>query len=1008
MFCLSRALRCSQLRTRALSRSLSSQSSPPHPEHSTRTTSFGFRTVPEESKETLVKEVFDSVASNYDLMNDATSFGVHRLWKDSYVSSLKPGRRGPMQCIDVAGGTGDIALRILDFARENYADRETTVAVVDINAQMLKEGYRRFKKTMYHNTPQISFHEANAQALPEEVFLDNTFDLYTIAFGIRNCTSIPDVLKEAYRVLKPGGTFACLEFSRVNNPLLSTLYDQYSFTMIPLLGTILAGDRNSYQYLVESIRKFPPQSEFAQMIQEAGFSTGEKVDGGAWEDLWGDLGATWAFLEEGVNHIMTRLDLGVSYSKYMSLYTVAYNYCTSSRTLTSADSFGIGNRIDDLQDEELLKYYAEQWDRYTIGANYINRLFTYLNRHWVKRERDEGRKAVYPVYTLALVQWNIHLFKPIQQKQSKLANAVLRIIESQRNGETIDQGLVKKVIDSLVSLGLDETDPDKACLTEYKNHFETPFLKATEAYYRKESLAFLANNSISDYLKMAEERLKQEEDRVERYLISASRKPLISTCEDVLIREHAPTLWEHFQHLLEFDKDEDLQRMYALLSRLPEGLEPLRKGFEQFVKNAGLSAVLTIVGELEEETDMDPKTYVHTLLHVHNKNLATVRRSFRHEAGFKASLDRACADFVNRNAATGNSSSKSPELIAKYADGLLRKGNKMAEEDELDAELDRVVALVEYVNEKDVFQNFYAKTLSKRLIHNASVSDDAEKSMNSKLKTVCGFEYCYKLERMVIEIGLSKEATEGFREKMQMQSHADADITFNALVLATFLWPLNAPTHEFIIPKEILPTYNRFQMYYQQAHNARRLTWLWNYSKNELRTNYTNQKYIFLTSTFQTAILLQYNHNDTLALDELFAATGIPKDYLKQVLAILVKAKVLIQDEEEQYDLNPSKFYLPIRVNLNMAIRSEQKAETVDVMKTVEEDRKYIIQATIVRVMKARKQMKHQPLIQEVITLLSQRFSPKLPDIKKAIDALLEKDYIDRVENTKDTYTYVA
>ncbi|KAJ6557390.1 ubiquinone menaquinone biosynthesis methyltransferase UbiE [Mycena vulgaris] len=279
-------------RVNRLARCINTQSSQPSDPPSTstpRTTSFGFKTVPEDAKESLVKNVFDSVASSYDLMNDASSLGVHRLWKDTLVSTLRPGRKGPLRCIDVAGGTGDIALRILDHAREKYADRETTVEVVDINGQMLKEGFRRFKKTMYHNTPQISFHEANAQELPPTQFTDNTYDLYTIAFGIRNCTSIPDVLKEAYRVLKPGGTFACLEFSRVNNPLLSLAYDHYSFTMIPLLGTILAGDRASYQYLVESIRKFPPQPEFANMIREAGFTTGKDVDGGAWTDLWGGI-----------------------------------------------------------------------------------------------------------------------------------------------------------------------------------------------------------------------------------------------------------------------------------------------------------------------------------------------------------------------------------------------------------------------------------------------------------------------------------------------------------------------------------------------------------------------------------------------------------------------------------------------------------------------------------------------------------------------------------------------
>jgi len=278
-----------RLITPVLVRKNHGQATPGSSQSSGRTASFGFRTVPEENKESLVKGVFDSVASKYDLMNDATSLGVHRLWKDTFVSTLRPGRKGSIRCIDVAGGTGDIALRILDHAREEYADRETSVEVVDINAQMLQEGFKRFKKTMYHNTPQVSFHEANAQELPPTQFKDDSYDLYTIAFGIRNCTSIPAVLKEAHRVLKPGGTFACLEFSKVNHPLLSAMYDQYSFSVIPLLGTILAGDRDSYQYLVESIRKFPSQPDFSGMIREAGFTTGGDHDGGAWRELWGGI-----------------------------------------------------------------------------------------------------------------------------------------------------------------------------------------------------------------------------------------------------------------------------------------------------------------------------------------------------------------------------------------------------------------------------------------------------------------------------------------------------------------------------------------------------------------------------------------------------------------------------------------------------------------------------------------------------------------------------------------------
>src|SRR5882757_9920974 len=216
-------------------------------------------------------------------------------------------------------------------------------------------------------------------------------------------------------------------------------------------------------------------------------------------------------------------------------------------------------------------------------------------------------------------------------------------------------------------------------------------------------------------------------------------------------------------------------------------------------------------------------------------------------------------------------------------------------------------------------------------------------------------------------MSLSKDLTDQFKDRMQ-QNHDDMDINFSIMVLGTNFWPLNAPNNEFNIPADILPVYNRFSQYYQTKHSGRKLTWLWNYSKNELRTNYLNQKYILMTSSYQMAVLLQYNDNDTLSLDELATATAISKDVLTQVLGILVKAKILINEEKDQYDLNPSKCFFPfhlwghavepvaadfkskkIRVNLNLPIKAEVKAESADVLKTVDEDRKYVIQATIVR-----------------------------------------------------------
>ncbi|KAH6902807.1 ubiquitin-protein ligase [Coprinopsis sp. MPI-PUGE-AT-0042] len=749
-----------------------------------------------------------------------------------------------------------------------------------------------------------------------------------------------------------------------------------------------------------------------------------------------DLEETWAYLNNGVEHIMTNFELGLSFKGYTSLYSTVYNYCTSTKmqgkmdgnrtgaNLVGSDLYnklsqyfishfkGMLEKAATLEDMDLLRYYASEWDRYTRGANYLNRLFTYLNRYWVKRERDEGKKGVYQVYTLALAQWKTHFFMHIQKDNAKLSTAVLKLISQQRNGEIVDQGLIKKVVDSFVSLGLDNADPNKECLDIYKEQFESAFLTATETYYKQESEAFLAAHSVSDYLKKAEDRLREEENRVERYLHNKTRKDLVSRCEHVLIREHSELMWESFQNLLDFDKDEDLQRMYALLSRIPEGLEPLRKRFEGHVKAAGLAAVEKLVGEGGANADsVDPKAYVDALLEVHRKNSETVSRSFKSEAGFAASLDKACREFVNRNAATGTSSTKSPELIAKHADMLLRKNNKMAEEEDLEGALNRVMILFKYLEDKDVFQTFYTTKLSKRLIHGVSASDEAEASMISKLKEACGFEYTNKLQRMFTDMSLSKDLTDAFKDRQAHNASggdADNDITFSVMVLGTNFWPLNPPTHEFTIPQEITQTYERFQRFYQNKHSGRKLTWLWNYSKNELRTNYTNQKYILMTSSYQMAVLMQYNRNDTLSLDELVAATSVSKEILTQVLAVLVKAKVLINEETDQYDLNPGFKSKKIRVNLNLPIKAEVKAESADVLKAVDEDRKYVIQATIVRIMKARKTMKNQALIQEVISQISQRFAPKIPDIKKAIETLLEKEYIERVEGSKDTFAYVA
>ena len=235
-------------------------------------THFGFSRVPLGDKQLHVDAVFHRVAERYDVMNDLMSGFLHRAWKDRLVTLLQPSRTKAFRHLDVAGGTGDVAFRVV-----RAGGPRTNVTVLDINGDMLEVGRKRAEKQRLSR--QLAFIEGNAEALP---FPDGQFDAYTIAFGIRNVPRIDVALREAYRVLRRGGRFLCLEFSNVDNRILDRIYEAYSFHAIPRIGQLIAGDAEAYRYLVESIRRFPPAPEFRAMIEAAGFerTSFTKLSGG--------------------------------------------------------------------------------------------------------------------------------------------------------------------------------------------------------------------------------------------------------------------------------------------------------------------------------------------------------------------------------------------------------------------------------------------------------------------------------------------------------------------------------------------------------------------------------------------------------------------------------------------------------------------------------------------------------------------------------------------------------
>lgn len=708
---------------------------------------------------------------------------------------------------------------------------------------------------------------------------------------------------------------------------------------------------------------------------------------------------TWQTLHEAIREIHRQNASGLSFEE---LYRNAYNmvlhkfgdklYNGLSDTITRHLQ-AVAGQVADSNDERFLPELKDKWDKHKLSSIMIRDILMYMDRTYVASQKKT------PVYERGLQIFRDEVCRNARIKD-RLLHMLLDLVQRERTGEMIERGLLKTITSMLVELGRDV----------YTRDFESPFLSASATFYQAESQEYIAQNSAADYIKKAEQRLQEEADRVAHYLDAATEAKIREVAERELIGRHMRTIAE-MEHsgvvaMIEDNKLDDLKRAYELFKRVTQptsGLTVIREIMAAHVRARGTELVS------DEERNRDPVAYVTGLLALRDKYEAVIKDAFSDDKQFKNALNKAFEHFVNIN-------SHSPEFISLFVDEQLRKGMKTTSEEEVEGTLDKVVMLFRYLHEKDVFEKYYKQHLAKRLLGQRSVSDDAERQMITKLKTECGYQYTSKLEGMFTDMKISADTQEDFRKTNGESSKVDG-IELSVHVLTTGFWPTQLGT-KCILPPQILRCCETFKEHYLMRHNGRRLQWQANMGSADLKATFGSRRYEINVSTYLMCILLQFNDCDRKSYADIAQATEIPSPELKRALQSLACAKFKILNKEPkgrdvddgdvfEYNGDFSAKHLRFKVGTVTASK-ENDAEKQETRAKVDEDRKPQIDAALVRVMKSRKEMEHNSLIAEVTSQLQSRFMPHPNVIKKRIESLIEREFLERDKDNWRRYKYLA
>uniref|UniRef100_A0A803SQZ7 Cullin-4A n=1 Tax=Anolis carolinensis TaxID=28377 RepID=A0A803SQZ7_ANOCA len=667
---------------------------------------------------------------------------------------------------------------------------------------------------------------------------------------------------------------------------------------------------------------------------------------------------TWQKLHEAVRAIQTSTSIKYNLEE---LYQAVENVCsykaspTLYRQLRQVCEDHVKAQIllfreypfitDSLDSVLSLKKINKCWQDHCRQMIMIRSIFLFLDRTYVLQN-----SMLPSIWDMGLELFRSHIISD-KLVQTKTIDGILLLIERERNGEAVDRSLLRSLLSMLSDLQV------------YKDSFEPRFLEDTNRLYTAEGQRLMQEREVPEYLHHVNKRLEEEADRVVTYLDHSTQKPLIACVEKQLLGEHLTAILQKgLDNLLDENRIADLTQMCQLFSRVKGGQQLLLQYWSEYIKNFGT----TIVVNPEKDKDM-----VQELLDFKDKVDHIIEVCFQKNEKCINLMKESFETFINKRP------NKPAELIAKYVDSKLRAGNKEATDEELERILDKIMIIFRFIHGKDVFEAFYKKDLAKRLLVGKSASVDAEKSMLSKLKHECGAAFTSKLEGMFKDMELSKDIMVQFK-----QVHFNFRFTISEI----------AQNLKGYSTQPYIPEYQG-----RKSHNIC-------FGKKE-----------FQVSLFQTLVFLMFNDGDEFSFEEIKMATGIEESELKRTLQSLAcgKARVLNKsprgkdvEDGDKFIFNADFKHKLFRIKINQIQMKETVEEQVSTTERVFQDRQYQIDAAIVRIMKMRKTLGHNLLVSELYNQL--KFPVKPGDLKKRIESLIDREYMERDKDNPNQYHYVA